>query len=182
MDISLWYSHKATPRNLSPEQLRTMFRYDEDTGEIIRLVGPFSGQPCRGISHTRGKSYVRFRVANEGLVLWHIVAWTIKTGEWPLFEIDHVNGDGIDNRWSNLRRANRLLNNNNTSKRKDSAELNNIAITRYGKYQVTVKYAKRTFTLGSWDTQEEAVAVRDLGLSMVPHLESHGMLRTQNVK
>jgi len=33
----------------------------------------------------------------------HRAAWAIMTGEMPRGQIDHINGDGTDNRWENLR-------------------------------------------------------------------------------
>jgi hypothetical protein len=33
----------------------------------------------------------------------HRAAWAIMTGQMPAGQIDHINGDGTDNRWENLR-------------------------------------------------------------------------------
>jgi hypothetical protein len=38
-----------------------------------------------------------------GLYLEHRVIWLLVTGVWPEGVIAHVNGDGHDNRWNNLR-------------------------------------------------------------------------------
>lgn len=40
----------------------------------------------------------------------HRVAWLKMTGEWPPFEIDHINRVRTDNRWCNLRLANKREN------------------------------------------------------------------------
>lgn len=50
----------------------------------------------------------------------HRVAWLIMTGEvvkYPEFEIDHINGDRGDNRFSNLRKVTKSENQRNGSKR-----------------------------------------------------------------
>lgn len=39
----------------------------------------------------------------------HILVWLWHTGEWPVHEIDHINGQRDDNRFENLRSADRTL-------------------------------------------------------------------------
>jgi hypothetical protein len=86
----------------------------------------------------------------------HRVAWLLMIGEWPAMGIDHIDGDGTNNRWSNLRLAtqsqnlmNRKMQDNNTSGFK--------GVTRHGTYwraQIWVK-GKR-IGLGNHRTKELA--------------------------
>lgn len=48
------------------------------------------------------------------------LAWFYMTGAWPKHEIDHRNGDGLDNRWDNLRPATRFQNEANRGARRTS--------------------------------------------------------------
>jgi len=45
--------------------------------------------------------------------LEHRIIWKLVTGNDPVAEIDHANGVGDDNRWSNLREASRTQNAHN---------------------------------------------------------------------
>ncbi len=47
----------------------------------------------------------------------HRIAWATVTGVWPIKDIDHINGDRADNRWSNLREATRQENLRNMKRR-----------------------------------------------------------------
>ena len=58
---------------------------------------------------------VEFRLFN------HRAAWALMTGSWPDPEVDHRDGDGRNNRWSNLREATRGEQLGNTILRTDNA-------------------------------------------------------------
>lgn len=45
---------------------------------------------------------VRFRGRN---IYLHRLAFALRTGGWPAGEVDHRDGDGTNNRWSNLRES-----------------------------------------------------------------------------
>src|SRR5690606_18776525 len=54
-------------------------------------------------------------VAIDGIIyLAHRIAWAIATGEDPASnDIDHINGDGLDNRLANLRSVSHSINHRN---------------------------------------------------------------------
>lgn len=90
----------------------------------------------------------------------HRIIWLYMTGEWPKAFIDHVNGDGLDNRWANLREAtiaenakNRRLNRNNTSGFKGVS-----FAKRANKYTAQVTANRKRVCLGFFDTPEDAYA------------------------
>ncbi len=116
---------------LTPELLRTLLRYDPDTGKLFWLprdAAMFDGTGYMGASRacavwngkyagkeaftSRNKGHCTGGVFRVNLQA-HRVAWALMTGEWPPKCIDHINHDRADNRWCNLRAVTRAENSRN---------------------------------------------------------------------
>lgn len=104
----------------TPEQLRELLRYDPDTGKLFwkpRSIAYFNDKHCpaRQISTwnarflgkeaftSKNQCGYRSTVFLGYSMLAHRVAWAIVKGDWPVGEIDHINGIRDDNRLVNLR-------------------------------------------------------------------------------
>lgn len=70
----------------------------------------WSGKPA--LNHIDARGYKRGAINGRHLQA-HRVIWAICNGSWPKGEIDHINGNKIDNRISNLRVASRSQNERN---------------------------------------------------------------------
>jgi hypothetical protein len=92
-------------------EARAVFDYDPDSGLLTR---PHSTQGAKagsaGCVRPDGYVCVGFRGKRQ---LQHRVIWLWMTGEWPTDLVDHINGNRSDNRWSNLRPADKRLNGQN---------------------------------------------------------------------
>lgn len=151
-------------RKLDIDYLRSILRYDAETGDLWWLVR--NDVPDRVNKRLAGKraftSINDKGYAHGGIhgvsYLAHRVSWALYYGVWPSRHIDHINGCRADNRIKNLREAtnsenlmNRGKQSNNTSGykgvyyRKDRS-----------KWQAHIHLNGRNIYLGRFNTAEDA--------------------------
>ena len=109
---------------LSQKRLKENLHYDPATGNFTWLVN--KKRSCKGeiagsYQYPMGKKYRRISV-NGKVYSAHRLVFLYMTGDFPLNEVDHIDGDGCNNKWANLRVVtsaenwkNKKTYNNNTS-------------------------------------------------------------------
>lgn len=144
---------------LSHERLKQVLHYDPDTGIFTRkarIQGAKLGAVAGGVGND---GYCRIRI---GCIKYmaHRLVWLYVHGDFPVADIDHINGSRADNRIANLRKAtdaensqNRIANRNSTSKYL-GVYWNKLA--KKWKAQITVN--RKQHYLGYFVTEEEAHA------------------------
>jgi len=169
---------------ITQKELKQLLHYNPDTGVFIWLrrdidAGGFNTQFAGKIAGTvhlakhNGKRYIRIRIVGK-VIEAHRLAYLYMTGDWP-DEIDHANGNGIDNCWSNISFANRLQNARNQRLRSDNTSgVSGITWMKpLNKYRVRIG----AHYLGVYANFDEAVAVRQAARIEHNYHPNHGTVR-----
>lgn len=98
---------------LSIEALRSLLRYDPETGHFWWLQASPKRDMSKPAGFGNGRGYLLIRIGIHRY-LAHRLAWFFVYGQWPQ-ELDHINRDRSDNRLCNLRTATRSENMTNSS-------------------------------------------------------------------
>lgn len=150
--------HKR-PTELTPDYLRSILRYDPETGIFTWIQGHKKGKVA---GWTDERQYVHVRVGPNKLCLAHRLAWFYVHGRWPPEVIDHINGDPSDNRLSNLRECTQAQNvvNSKIVHSVSSIRKGVMFDKKRGRYRAYIRQDGRHKHLGRFKTLEEAVSAR----------------------
>lgn len=162
----------------SVELLRQLVRYEPETGKLYWL--PRTPDMFRNGKQSKEATCNSWNVKNSGKEAgWvsgnriqfqinkkeykiHRIIWKLHYGVDPVLTIDHINGNGLDNRIINLREAdysqqaiNKGLQKSNTMGVKGV-----YLAKKTGKFYSQIWSNNKTICLGHYKTFEEAVAAR----------------------
>jgi len=144
---------KPKYRDWAQEDVINTFKYYADShGQLVWLVGNMRGKVA-GWKDQNGYILIHFK---GKLVRAHNLIWLYHTGEWPTFELDHINNIPWDNRIENLRPADRAKQGANQK----------LQSRRQGKYKgvhknktsyyVKIKKDGKQYNVGSFKCEKEA--------------------------
>lgn len=103
---------------MTPTEIGELLSYNQETGHLTWKIsrkgrGCVAGWPAGTISHRRDTSYLAVMLRGKKHYA-HRLAWILSHGEIPDgMHIDHIDGDGTNNRLINLRLATRSINQRN---------------------------------------------------------------------
>ena len=90
--------------------------YVTNNGQIYRMYKWFD-KPLGYITAFNGKDYLSIKILNKRYMAHH-VCWFLRNGIWPDNEIDHLDGEGLNNSDDNLEVSDRVK---QMSNRKDQS-------------------------------------------------------------
>ena len=142
------------------ERALELFEYDPTSHTGLRYKKdhyPRHKGSTAGGKASRGK-YYEVVVSGRTRVKAHRIVWALHHGELPKKQIDHINGNGLDNRIENLRQVDASQNNWNRSiKTASKTGVKNIHKLRNGKFRVNIWKDYKSNHFGVFNTLEEAV-------------------------
>lgn len=148
---------KRLPKvELTAELARQILDYDPETGLMNWRV-----DMCRAKAGTNAGSTDKYGYRIIGIMgkryKLHSVAFFIMTGRWPV-EIDHEDRDRSNNKWTNLREANRNKNQGNVAKYlTNTSGFKGVYFHKANqKWVATITDAGKATYLGSFSKPEEA--------------------------
>lgn len=123
--------------------------YETRSGKFYRRGKEVGYSDCHG--------YRLIRIHQKHLVRVHHLVWLLHTGEWPTSEVDHINNDPSDNRFENLRLADRNGQGANQKlQERRKGNYKGVYPSDSGNFYAKIKVKGKQKYLGSYSTPEEA--------------------------
>ena len=122
------------------------YTYNPETGEIFGVWGTKITS-----KHNKGYIAIQGNSNYKGSVYGHHFAWYMTYGNVDFDELDHIDNNPLNNKISNLRIADRQLQNRNRGKSKGY-----IFDSSRNKWLARIFINRKAIYLGRYDTEEEA--------------------------
>ena len=157
----------------SQEKLKELLEYFPDSGVVRWKERPsnnqWSSRFAGRVAGFRVGVYRYIKLFSESYSI-HRVIWKLINGEDPTV-IDHINHDQSDNRIENLRNVDWKPNQRN---QKSKGKPLGVKKMSSGRWSARIKLSGESKWLGTFDTQEEAVAARTKAEQKYGFSEFHG--------
>lgn len=123
--------------------------------------GKWAGRQAGTKHKSLKRFYLRAKIGDE-FVLLHLAAWVFMFGKMPSGVIDHENGNGLDNRLSNLRDVTHATNCRNRKRNcNNSSGVNGVSWYKSsGKWVVSACHNKTKFQIGYFEQFFDAICAR----------------------
>lgn len=158
-----FYWMSVMRKQMTFEQANAVLNYDPLTGVLTWKVGrpkAKAGAVVGNVMTTQdGKKYLQF-MALGTMYLVHRVVFLLMTGEFPPDEVDHEDGNGLNNIWTNLRAVSRTENARNHKRSKHNTSGCRGVRKTGNSWEAYIYRDSEIVRLGCFRDKDEAVAAR----------------------
>lgn len=142
--------------DLTLDRLKQVLAYDRSTGLFTWKRHPWPSKIGTVAGSILNGQYLCVMIDRRKYLL-HRLAWFYENGTWPKDWIDHRDLDGLNNRISNLREANRSQNMANSRRpATNTSGVKGVYRNARGTWTAQVGHRRRVYVLGTFRTIEEA--------------------------
>lgn len=144
--------------DLTAARVRELFHYHPETGIFIRKVKTCAQVEVGGIAGSLAKDgYLRIKVDGYSYKASRL-AWLYVTGGWPVFQVDHKDGDKANDRFLNLRDVRQQVNiQNQRAPRRHKRISRLMGVTkREGRWVARIDVGGTRKHLGAFATEQAA--------------------------
>ena len=145
-------------KELTQERLKEVLHYDHETGIFTRKIKTASNTKIGDIAGgLTDQGYSTICIDYKGYRA-HRLAWMYLYGYFPK-EIDHINGNRLDNRLCNLREVTRSENNQNHKKLRSNNTTGYVGVSQFKRdnnFLARIVVDGKIKSIGYFDTPEEA--------------------------
>jgi len=140
---------------LTAEHLYYHLIYNPETG-LFFWRNPIGRKMKAGdIAGWKSDRYMRITIHGKKYIS-HRLAFLYMEGRWPEKELDHINVDGFDNRWCNIREATGCQNQLNRGPQKNNTSGAKGVYKRRNRWMASITVNSKRHYLGLFDTVEKA--------------------------
>lgn len=171
---------------ITQKRLKELLHYDPSTGDFIWIkrtgprcaVGAGAGSVKNCKPGALGKKYARIRVLGI-TYLAHRLAFLYVEGRLPDLEVDHIDGNGLNNRFDNLRLVSRTGNakNQRLNPRNKTGIPGVRLLTGKTRWMVCIGGGPRKIYLGTYDCFFQACCVKKSAENRHGYHKNHGSVR-----
>lgn len=143
---------------LNQQELKRLMSYDPVDGKFRWKLRPNNRIHIGDVAGSmNGCGYIGIRI-NGVQHKAHRLAWLYMTGELPAMQVDHCDGNKINNSWKNLRLATPAQNMQNRGVYSHNTRgYKGVSFHRKsGRWRASIRKDGRTLHLGSFQTREAA--------------------------
>lgn len=139
----------------SHADLLEICHYDPEKGIFTLKKSYHKKNIGKCMGHISRQNYRRITIGGKRYAAGPL-AWFYVTGVWPTHDIDHIDRNRSNNKFSNLRQATVSQNQFNAARGKNKSGYRGVSPTPEGKWKASLRARGKYKFLGSYDTAEKA--------------------------